>query len=91
MARKETQIKNIDILEKKKAELSAYQAQSDNAVAIVTRTIDTLNEINTNIESKISEITAYEEELKRTKTGLTSAMNRNGRIIKNFSSLLDVD
>ncbi len=82
---------SVDVLEKKKAKLSAYQTQFDSAISVVTSTINQLNDINAGITSEIEEITAYQDDLEKTRTGLADALDKNSRVIKNFSALLDVD
>lgn len=82
---------SVDVLEKKKAKLSAYQTQFDSAISVVTSTINQLNEINAGITAEIEEIASYQEQLEQTRTGLSDALDKNSRVIKNFSSLLDVD
>lgn len=80
-----------DVLEKKKAKLSAYQTQFDSAISVVTTTINQLNDINAGITAEIEEITAYQDNLEETRVGLSEALHKNSRVIKNFSSLLNVD
>ena len=80
-----------DVLKTKKAELSTYQALFNSAISLVTSTIDSLNEINEGIEQKVNEIAAYQDELEKTRIGLVDAKDKNARVIKNFSALLDVD
>lgn len=76
---------------KKKAKLSAYQTQFDSAISVVTSTINQLNDINAGITSEIEEIEAYQDDLEKTRTGLADALDKNSRVIKNFSALLNVD
>lgn len=81
----------VDVLEKKRTKLNSYLKQFDNAISIVTSTINQLNEINAGISTEIDGIAAYQEELEQTRTGLVDALDKNSRVIKNFSSLLNVD
>lgn len=82
---------SVDVLDKKKAKLSAYQTQFDSAISVVTSTINQLNDINAGITSEIEEIAAYQNDLEKTRTGLADALDKNSRVIKNFSALLNVD
>lgn len=82
---------SVDVLDKKKAKLSAYQTQFDSAISVVTSTINQLNDINAGITSEIEEIAAYQDDLEKTRTGLADALDKNSRVIKNFSALLNVD
>lgn len=81
----------VDVLEKKKAKLSAYQTQFNSAISVVTSTINQLNDINDSITSEIEEIAAYQDNLEKTRTGLADALDKNSRVIKNFSALLNVN
>lgn len=83
--------KRNDVLEKKKAKLNAYQTQFDNAISVVTSTINQINDINADITAEIEEIAAYQDDLEKTRISLADALDKNSRIIKNFSSLLNVD
>lgn len=80
-----------DVLETKRAELSAYQARFDSAISVVTSTIDSLSRINEGIEQKVNEIAEYQDELEKTRVGLVDAKEKNARVIKNFSALINVD
>ncbi|MDE6148523.1 MAG: hypothetical protein K2F81_00285 [Ruminococcus sp.] len=81
----------VDVLETKKAKLNAYQTQFDSVVSSVTSTINQLNDINAGITAEIEEIVSYQDDLEKTKTGLANALDKNSRVIKNFSALLNVD
>lgn len=83
--------KKLDVFAQKKAELNTYVAQFEDAISMVTSTIDSLGAINDNINAKIREIDDYEAELAKTKEGLADAKSKNERVIKNFSALLNVD
>lgn len=81
----------VDVLEKKKAKLNAYQSQFDSAISVITSTINQLNDINAGITAEIEEITAYQDNLEKTRIGLSDALDKNSRVIKNFSALLNTD
>lgn len=80
-----------DILAQKKNKLDLYNSQFDQAVSLVTSTIDDLGQISQNITETMQEIEAYEKELAATKSGLADAKAKNDKIIANFKSLLAVD
>ena len=82
--------KTVDVLQKKRAELDAYNAQFDNAVSIVTRAVDNLRTINDGILEKIKEIDEYQDELSKTRTGLNETRTKNEQVMKNFNALLGV-
>ena len=81
----------LDILHKKQVQLANYTTQFDNAVALVTSTIDSLDEINTGITETIREIEDYQQELEATRAGLNDAKAKNSKVIANFRALLCVD
>lgn len=81
----------LDILQKKQAQLANYTTQFDNAVALVARTIDSLDEINAGIVETIREIEDYQQELEATRAGLNDAKAKNSKVIANFRALLCVD
>lgn len=86
-----TQKKSVDVLQKKKQELNAYVARFNDAISLVTNTVNSLSDINAGIEEKIQEIDAYQAELANTKEGLDNARANNERVIKNFNALLGID
>lgn len=83
--------RTVDVLDNKKSRLSDYQAQFEDAVSVVTSTINQLNEINTGIVTEIEEIEAYQKELEQTRTGLSDALAKNNSVIRNFNSLLNAE
>ena len=74
----------LDILHKKQAQLANYTTQFDNAVALVTSTINSLDEINAGITETIREIEDYQQELEATRAGLNDAKAKNSKVIANF-------
>lgn len=91
MLKKKATPVNNDVLEKKKAKLNVYQAQFDRAISVVTSTINQIKEINAGISAEIEEIEAYQNDLEKTRAGLSDALDKNSCVIKNFSALLNVD
>ncbi len=83
--------RTVDVLDNKKSRLSNYQAQFEDAISVVTSTINQLNEINTGIVAEIEEIEAYEKELEQTRAGLSEALVKNNSVIRNFGSLLNAE
>lgn len=80
-----------DILSQKQNRLATYNQQFDEAVSLVTSTIDNLGAISHNIAQTMQEIEDYERELANTKEGLAEAKAKNDRVIANFQSLLAVN
>lgn len=87
--KKETVVVQPDILGEKKEQLNTYVLQFNNAVSLVTDTINNLVAINKGIENTIGEIEAYQAQLQETRQGLLEAKDKNDRVVKNFASLLD--
>ena len=83
--------RTVDVLDNKKSRLSNYKAQFEDAISVVTSTINQLNEINTGIVAEIEEIEAYEKELEQTRAGLSEALVKNNSVIRNFGSLLNAE
>lgn len=80
-----------DILSQKQNRLAAYNQQFDEAVSLVTNTIDNLGAISHNIAQTMQEIEDYKRELETTKDGLAEAKAKNDRVIANFQALLAVN
>lgn len=78
-----------DVLAKKREELAKYTTKADEAVSLVTSTVDSLSQINESISEKIQEIEEYQSELTKTRDGLSSAREKNARIINNFRALIE--
>lgn len=83
--------KNDDILSKKIAELNACRKMFDNAVNVVNTTVNSLEKISENIDVKIKEIDEYQEELAKTRDGLSSEKAKTEQVVKNFKALLCVE
>ncbi len=80
-----------DVLKQKRKALASYTSQFDNAVSLVTSTIDSLNALDENIKRTIGEIDEYQNELNSTKDDLVAAQSKNQRVIDNFKSLLALE
>lgn len=87
--KKETVVVQPDILGEKKEQLNTYVLQFNSAVSLVTDTINSLKTINKGIEDTIGEIEAYQAQLQETKQGLLDTRDKNDRVVRNFTSLLD--
>lgn len=83
--------KTVDVLQKKKAELDAYNVQFENAVSIVTNAVNNLRTINDGILEKIKEIDEYQDELTKTRAGLDETRTKNEQVMKNFNALLGIN
>lgn len=83
--------KKEDILSKKIAELETCRKMFDNAVNVVNTTVNSLEKISENIDVKIKEIDEYQEELAKTREGLSSEKEKTEQVVKNFKALLCVE
>lgn len=80
-----------DILTEKQNEVSRLARQANEAVDLVTRTINDLEGINQQIDSALSEIDAYAQNLAATRAAMSKQRSSNTAIIANFSKLLGVE
>lgn len=77
-----------NFIDKKYQELQDLNLESDNALDVVTRTIDRLDSINTKIATVVNEIEDAEQRLNDTKTGLNQTKERNMKIMQRFKELI---
>ena len=80
-----------DILMEKQNEVARLARQANEAVDLVTRTINDLEGINQQIDSALSEIDAYAQNLAATRAAMSKQRSSNTAIITNFSKLLGVE
>lgn len=78
-----------DILMEKQNEVARLARQSNEAVDLVTHTINDLEGINQQIDSALTEIDAYTENLAATRAAMSKQRSNNTAIISNFAKLLD--
>lgn len=79
--------KNI-ITEKEKA-LRSLQAESTNAIDMVTATINKLSSVNEKIVATICEIEDAKAKLENTENDLSKTKDHNDKIIEKFKALLE--
>lgn len=80
-----------DILREKKQQVEALARQAEDAVEIVTRTMNRLDLINQQIDDHMAEIDAYAEDLAKTREEPIKQHKHNAAISANFSKLLCVE
>lgn len=80
-----------DILMEKQNEVARLARQANEAVDLVTRTINDLEGINQQIDSALSEIDAYAQDLATTRAAMSKQRSNNTAIISNFAKLLDTN
>ena len=78
-----------DILMEEQNEVARLARQANEAVDLVTRTINDLEGINQQIDSALSEIDAYAQDLAMTRAAMSKQRSNNTAIISNFAKLLD--
>lgn len=78
-----------DILMEKQNEVARLARQANEAVDLVTRTINDLEGINQQIDGALSEIDAYAQDLAATRAAMSKQRSNNTAIISNFAKLLD--
>ena len=79
-----------DILQEKQNEIARLTRQANEAVDLVSRTINSLEDINQQIDSAISEIDAYSQGLAAARASMSKERDNNAAIIANFSKLLNI-
>lgn len=77
-----------NIIAQKAERLEELQARSNNALDVVTSTINGLEAINEEIVDTITEIQDMKNLLDNTENGLTETMTRNSRIADRFKALI---
>ena len=85
--RKKQQV--IDIITQKQEELKELQAESNDALDIVTSTIEQLSTVNEKIEIAIDEIETAKADLQSTEDDLNTTKNHNSKIISKFKALIE--
>lgn len=80
-----------DILQTKTTEAQRLAKQADDAVDLVTRTIDNLGSINDKLDAAMADIDAYTAGLAETRDTMERQRKNNAAIISNFSKLLSTE
>lgn len=80
-----------DILKEKQQKISRLEQQADDAVELVTRTINRLELINQQIDDAMGEIDTYAADLAKTRETMSKQRQSNAAIINNFTKLLGGD
>lgn len=80
-----------DILREKQQQVESLERQADDAVVMVTRTINRLELINQQIDDAMTEIDTYAADLAKTRETMSKQRQSNAAIINNFTKLLGGD
>lgn len=80
-----------DILREKQQQVESLERQADDAVELVTRTINRLELINQEIDDAMTEIDTYAADLAKTRETMSKQRQSNAAIINNFTKLLGGD
>lgn len=78
-----------DIIEMKQRELEVLQQESNNALDVVTATINQLSNVNEKIDIKLNEIIEAKTKLQATEDGLNNTREHNSKIISKFKALIE--
>lgn len=81
----------IDVIEEKKKELVKLQEESNDALDLVTRTINNLSTVNEKIDVVVSELQEAASKIQDTETQLAAQKSKNFRIITKFKNLIDAE
>ena len=79
----------INIITQKQEELRELQTESNDALDIVTSTIEQLSSVNEKIEIAIDEIEEAKAKLQSTEDGLNTTKTHNSKIISKFKALIE--
>lgn len=80
-----------DILRERQQQVESLERQADDAVELVTRTINRLELINQQIDDAMTEIDTYAADLAKTRETMSKQRQSNAAIINNFTKLLGGD
>ena len=78
----------VDVLAAKRNELDGYKKKSSAVLSMIKNMLNDLKDVNTKIETTISEILDYEEGLANTRAELHKEVMDNNSVIKKFESLV---
>ncbi len=77
------------LLTEKEAQLNSLVKDSENAVSLITTTIDRLVSVNERISTTRQEIDTYRGELERLDGSMEQQYSHNAKIIDKFKSFLE--
>ena len=80
---------NSTILTEKAAQLNSLMKDSENAVSVITITIDRLASVNDRINTTRQEIESYKAELERLDGSMEQQFSHNANIIEKFKNFLE--
>ena len=80
---------NSTILTEMAAQLNSLMKDSENAVSVITITIDRLASVNDRINTTRQEIESYKAELERLDGSMEQQFSHNAKIIEKFKNFLE--
>ena len=80
---------NSTILTEKAAQLDSLMKDSENAVSVITTTIERLANVNERINFTRQEIESYKAELERLDGSREQQFSHNAKIIEKFKNFLE--
>lgn len=79
-----------DILLEKQHQVESLEREADDAVELVTCTINSLELINQQIDDAVTEIDTYTADLAKARETMSKQRHNNAAIISNFKKLLSI-
>lgn len=88
---KTPQVITVDNLAQKREQLALFRGQFNATVAMVTQTIEDLDNLNINIDKTLEEIEDYQKNLEGLRREMIDTRTKNEKVVKNFKALLATD
>ena len=82
-------VEEPSMIEKKALELEVLKNKSNNALDVVTSTINELSMVNEQIDTVINDIEEAKSQLNKTEDGLYKTKSHNSKIIDKFKALIE--
>lgn len=79
----------LDTISQKENQLALLKSESNNALDLVTTTINNLSNINDQIDITVNEINDAKAKLQKTEDELIITRTHNNNIIKKFKQLIE--
>ena len=87
--RRKYKMKKLNLIEQKQKKLEELRVKSNNALDVVTATINKLSTVNEEIDVTISEINEAKAALQSTEDDLSKTREHNSKIINKFKALIE--
>ena len=80
----------VNTIQEKQTALKRLQTKSNQALDLVTTTINNLTTVNAEIDSTIADITELQSQLQNVQNDLATTKDRNSRVVEKFKNLIEV-